>query len=41
MHEVLDVIDPETGTEEETEEEILELHGWINTAPLQGLTTGW
>jgi len=41
MHEVLAVIGLVTGTEEETGGEIQELHGWISTAPLLGLTTGW
>jgi len=40
MPEELDVTGPVTGTEEETEEEIPELHGWTSTVPPPGLTTG-
>ena len=40
MLEALGVIGHVTGTEEETGEEIPELHGWTSTVPPPGQTTG-
>jgi len=41
MPEEPDVTDLVTGTEEETEEEIPEHHGWISMVHPPGPTTGW